>query len=391
MVEAATEVLGHKKKHQPDCFRENEDSLEPFFKRRNKLYSNWLSNNRNPDYKKYVKARKEAHKAVREAKYTWFRKKVDKAQRGRFGGIEVWRSIRDMQHACRSLIHQRNGNINGDPCTSKEEEQQRWKRHFASILNVESHFNPTELGKVNQRPMRPQLAELPSIEDLQKAISKIKNGKAGGSLGTLPEMVKIACQDSDIIRRLLKLTHAVWKEKRVPKDWADAILIPIPKKGDLSVCDNWRGISLLDGVGKVIARVLQDRLQQLAEEELPESQCGFRKGRGCTDMTCTVRQIVEKAWEHQAKIFILFIDLRKAYDSVPRQALWLALAKLGIPESTIQLVRSFHQDMQATVQLDGDSSDPIDVGNVLRQGCCMALVLFNLYTCLFAEYWRERF
>ena len=87
-----------------------------------------------------------------------------------------------MQHACRGLIPQRNSNIkdeNGDPCTSKEAKQQRWKRHFAGILNVESHFNPTELDKVNQRPLRPQLAELPSIEELRKSISKIENGKAG--------------------------------------------------------------------------------------------------------------------------------------------------------------------------------------------------------------------
>ena len=66
------------------------------------------------------------------------------------------------------------------------------------------------------------------------------------------------------------------------------------------------------------------------------------------------------------------------------------MAKLGVPESTIQLVRSFHQDMQAAVQLDGDILDPIDVGNGLRQGCCMAPVLFNLYACLFTERWRER-
>jgi hypothetical protein len=58
----------------------------------------------------------------------------------------------------------------------------------------------------------------------------------------------------------------------------------------------------------------------LAEEELPESQCGFRKGRGCSDMIFTVHQLVEKSWEHRAKMFFLFIDLRKAYDSVPRAA-----------------------------------------------------------------------
>ena len=64
------------------------------------------------------------------------------------------------------------------------------------------------------------------------------------------------------------------------KDWSDALLVPIPKKGDLGKCDNWRGIALLDTVGKVAARIIQERPQALAEEELPESQCGFRKRRG---------------------------------------------------------------------------------------------------------------
>ena len=84
------------------------------------------------------------------------------------------------------------------------------------------------------------------------------------------------------------------------------------KKGDLSLCDNWRGIALLDVVGKLVARVLQEHLQNIAEDELPESQCGFRAGRSCTDMIFTTHKLVEKSWEHRGKVFLSFIDLRKA-------------------------------------------------------------------------------
>ena len=141
---------------------------------------------------------------------------------------------------------------------------------------------------------------------------------------------------------LLKLTEDGWRRGEVPSDWCDAVLIPLPKKGDLSHCDNWRGISLLDVVGKVVARVLQERLQKLAEDQLPESQCGFKKGRGCTDMIFTVRQLVEKSWEHTAKTFFIFIDLRKANDSVPREALWVTLEKLGVPDEVVKLIASLH-------------------------------------------------
>ena len=91
------------------------------------------------------------------------------------------------------------------------------------------------------------------------------------------------------MRLIINLVETVWKEKRVPQEWVDAILIPIPKKGNLHICDNWHGISLLDVMGKVVARMIQNRLQVLAERKLSESQCGLRRGCGCADMIFIIR------------------------------------------------------------------------------------------------------
>lgn len=98
---------------------------------------------------------------------------------------------------------------------------------------------------------------------------------------------------------------------------AQCELIPVPKKGDLSRCDNFRGIALLDVVGKLCGRIIQNQLWPIVEAEVPESQCGFRVGRGCPDAIFCVRQLIEKAYEHHSSIFLVFIDLYKAYDSVP--------------------------------------------------------------------------
>ena len=106
---------------------------------------------------------------------------------------------------------------------------------------------------MRQRPLRADLAELPTAEELEKEIEKLKRGREGGESSILPEMVKVACIGDEFLKRLLELVHDVWKEKSVPSDWRDAILIPIPKKGDLSHCHNWRGISLLDVIGKIVA------------------------------------------------------------------------------------------------------------------------------------------
>jgi len=93
-------------------------------------------------------------------------------------------------------------------------------------------------------------------------------------------------------------------------------------KGDRSVCDDYRGISLLSIPGKILGRIILNRLTQYVDKLgiLPESQCGFRSGRGTTDMTFTFRQLQEKCKEHQQDLYAIIIDLSKAFDSVHQMA-----------------------------------------------------------------------
>ena len=166
-------------------------------------------------------------------------------------------------------------------------------------------------------------------------------------------------------------------------------IILIPKKGNLEVCDNWRRIASLDVVGKVLARLVQNRLREVVEEILPESQCGFRQSRGCTDMIFVVRQCIEKLYELREKGFLIFIDLKKAYDSVPRAALWLILAKAGLPDGLITIIRSFHDGMEAVVAMAGGTTQPIYVDNGLRQGCSLAPLLFNIFMWAVFSCWLK--
>ena len=137
--------------------------------------------------------------------------------------------------------------------------------------------------------MNKYLADEPTLAEAVKALRKLRNGKVAGTSNILPEMLKVGAKNEDFVYILTDLLSAVWEERCIPHKWVDAILIPIPKKGNLHCCDNWRGIALLDVVGKVAARIVQTRLQTLAEQVLPETQCGFRRGRGCTDMLFVVR------------------------------------------------------------------------------------------------------
>ena len=135
--------------------------------------------------------------------------------------------------------------------------------------------------------------------------------------------------------------------------------------------------------GKIPARVLLNRItEHLVDSVVSESQCGFRQSRCTVDKIFAVRQLQEKCIEQNQDLYLLFIDLTKAFDTVRRPGLWPILSELGCPSKFVRAVRSFHDGMLARVVVNGDVSEPFPVTNGVKQGCVLAPTLFSL---LFAE------
>ena len=153
----------------------------------------------------------------------------------------------------------------------------------------------------------------------------------------------------------------MWRKDAIPQDFKDASIIHLYKrKGNPQVCDNHRGISLLSIAGKILAKILLNHLNAHLDQAglIPESQCGFRKDRGTIDMIFTIRQLQEKCQEQNVDLYMTFVDLTKAFDTVSRDGLWNLMAKFGCPPRYIAMVRQFHDGMQARVQNDGEYSEP---------------------------------
>eukprot|EP00117_Sycon_ciliatum_P033454 scpid42513/ scgid5633/ Probable RNA-directed DNA polymerase from transposon X-element; Reverse transcriptase len=390
VVTAGTDTLGQRKRKQPDWYVDSGPTIEPLLQERNRLHALWLQHQRPRDHTAFKQARSQARAGVRKAKRDWISSKAELANAQRFSGRTVWKCVRALQTVEQGPTRITTAAINdenGNPCASAEDQGKRWGRHFSGVLNVQSTFNSSILDCVPQMPCLDSLVAPPDLLELQQAITQCRSGKAAGQSGILPEMLK-ACPDL-FTDHLLELLHSVWDSGSVPGDWVNAQLVPIPKKGNLAECDNWRGIALLDVIGKVVARVIQSRLADKLDDVLPDSQCGFRTGRGCADMIFAARQLIEKSYEHEQKCFFIFIDLKKAYDSVPRECLWLVLRKAGVPEKLIAVIRAFHDGMTATLRLSNVEADPIPVTNGLRQGCCMAPVLFNIFMWAVMHCWRQ--
>ena len=132
------------------------------------------------------------------------------------------------------------------------------------------------------------------------------------------------------IKVLHSLCQQIWKTQQWPQDWKRSILIPIPKKGSAKECSNHQTVALISHASKVMLKILHAGLQHYVNQELPDVQAGFRKGRGTRDQIASICWITEKAREFQKNIYLCFIDYAKAFDSVDHNKLWKALKEMGI-------------------------------------------------------------
>ena len=126
-------------------------------------------------------------------------------------------------------------------------------------------------------------------------------------------------------------------------------------------------------------KILQARLQQYVNRELPGVQAGFRKGRRTKDQIPNIHWIIEKAKEFQKNIYFCFIDYAKAFDCVDHNKLWKILKEMGIPDHLTCLLRNLHAGQEATVRTGHGTTDWFQTGKGVCQGCILSPCLFNLY------------
>ena len=138
--------------------------------------------------------------------------------------------------------------------------------------------------------------------------------KASGCDGTPVDLFQILKEDAEKV--LHSICQQIWKTQQWPRDWKRSVFIPISKKGNPKECSNYRTIALISHTSKVMLKILQARLQQYMNHELPDVQAGFRKGRGTRVQIASIHWIIEKAGEFQKNIYFCFIDYGKAFDCV---------------------------------------------------------------------------
>ena len=268
---------------------------------------------------------------------------------------------------------------NSSVLKNPNEIQARWTEHFSDLFHNPSLVDDAAVESVPQRPLYLDLNIEPLLAETIECINQVNTGKAPGLDGIPVEL--LIHGGLNVHRTVHSLILKVWRGHPVPQDWIDAILISLYKgKGPKSMCGSYRGISLLEAVGKVFARLLLNRLSAtVCIDTIPESQSGFRPGRGTVDMIFSARQLVEKSIEQRKPLYQVFVDLTKAFDTVNRDALWKVLHKFGCPPDFVDKFRQLHRSMKARVNFNGQLSDEISVDNGVKQGDIPAPTLFSIY------------
>ena len=379
LYESAILCFGKRKKTSRDWVEANSETLLPLIDRKREAM---IEHKRNPS--------KENHRLLKEAKSTVQRESRRCANEYWTNLCQAIQTASDFgdSKTVYSLMKTALGpevtkaaplkSEDGAPIADTQEQLQRWVQHYSNLYSTEIPAKPGLEEAIPQFGEFSELDEEPTLKELEDAIKCLSSGKATGEDNIPAEILK---ENRDVLLpHLYKLLLLCWHSRDIPHEMRNAKIITLYKnKGDKGDCNNYRGIALQSITGKAFARILLTRLQKLAERILPESQCGFRAGRSTMDMVFSLRQLQEKCREQQMPLYIAFVDLTKAFDTVSRPSLYKVLKRIGCPPTLLQLIISFHEDMTACIQYEGNISDRFDVKSGVKQGCVLAPTLFGIY------------
>ena len=206
--------------------------------------------------------------------------------------------------------------------TEAEDINKRWKEYTEELYKIGLH-DPDNHDGVNTH-LEPDILKC----EVKWALENITTNKASGGDGIPVELFQILKDDA--VKVLHSICQQIWKTQQWAQDWKQSVFIPILKKGNAKKRSNYCTIALISHTSKVMFKILQARLQQYVNHELPDVQAGFRKGRGTRDQIANIHWIMDKAREFQKSIYFCFINYAKAFDCVERSMSGLYIVTLLI-------------------------------------------------------------
>ena len=372
ILKTSREVLGTRRnvKKKKGLNYWNEE-IERAIKEKKIAYMRYLQDRSQENERNYKLKRNIAKAKVKESNQESWNKFLATIEHDIYGRQNIaWKVMRHLKSTDRDVAKL--------TCIPKEE----WTKYYSELLHDE------DIEDVLEDEIEEKTVDMITLDEMQEEIRKMKNRKAPGTDNIPIEIFKYGGLILQF--RLLHILNMCWRSKQIPKEWETAKVISIFKKGQRNECRNYRGISLLNVMYKIYARIITSRLKVITETHISEEQNGFRKGRACIDNVFTIKQIIEKRREFNLETHMAFIDLQKAFDKVNRLELWNILNNKGYPSHIIKVIRSLYKDTKMVIEIDGEITEELKTNQGLKQGCSLSPILFNIYLDEILKEWKQK-
>jgi hypothetical protein len=392
--EASEKKLPKRKRASPGWFEAAKEVLLPLIAARNNAMAQHVnSRQKNQVHQPLCDARRRLKREITKAKNEWIMEYVDllNAACGRSGSKASWDAVKVLKAGLmktKASVTRAMKMANGELAKTPEENAAVFEEHFKTLYERQPEGDPSVVDELSDAAIQWRLGDLPTEEDMVRAVRKLRDtspGKSGLPAAVWKSLIQTG-SSRDVVFRMVK---DIWTSEMQPDEFNVGVLAILPKKGDLSMPGNHRGIMMLEVAYKIMAIIAAERLYVICESLDHESQVGFRPGRGCSDGAFNLRMAVRKRREHGLETWVLYMDLVKAFDRVPREMLWAVIGKFGAPPKLIAVLKALHASVLVEFEVDGVSRT-IDSIIGVKQGDVLGPVLFVLYMAAVMMSWRSK-
>ena len=251
----------------------------------------------------------------------------------------------EIKRHCNGRRNNPNENISSD----------QWLNYFKILFSTDQKFHAVPQLTDDQVIYIDALDKKITKRDVLEALRELKPNKSPGKDGILPEMLKLL--NDTAVDYLTNFFNYIFENGLFPQEWAKAVIVPIFKKGNHNIVDNYRGVSLLSTVSKCYTSILNKRLYEWLEQnhKIGESQAGFRKGHSTIDHIFTLNAVIQKCLsKNGGKCYVAFVDFNKAFDSVQHSKLFESLQKAHASTTFIVALQAMYSCMCSCVRITCD-------------------------------------